>query len=167
MDSANRTQLPKAKTGIAGLDEITRGGLPAGRPTLICGSAGCGKTLFAMEFLVHGALDYGEPGVFVAFEETNDDLVKNVRSLGFDLEELIANNLIVVDHIRIERSEIEEAGEFDLEGLFVRLGLAIDSIGGVSESFSILWKLCSRASRTMRYYEPSYDGYSCGLKNVV
>ena len=123
MDSANRTQLPKAKTGIAGLDEITQGGLPAGRPTLICGSAGCGKTLFAMEFLVHGALDYGEPGVFVAFEETNDDLVKNVRSLGFDLEDLIANNLIVVDHIRIERSEIEEAGEFDLEGLFVRLGL--------------------------------------------
>src|SRR3954468_15301290 len=129
MDSTRRPQLPKASTGITGLDEITQGGLPAGRPTLICGSAGCGKTLFAMEFLVHGAIDYGEPGVFVAFEETNDDLVKNVRSLGFDLEEMIAQNLIVVDHIRIERSEIEEAGEFDLEGLFVRLGLAIDSIG--------------------------------------
>src|SRR5437763_1838837 len=129
MDSSSRTQLSKAKTGITGLDEITQGGLPAGRPTLICGSAGCGKTLFAMEFLVHGALDYGEPGVFVAFEETNDDLVKNVRSLGFDLEDLIAKNLIAVDHIRIERTEIEEAGEFDLEGLFVRLGLAIDSIG--------------------------------------
>src|SRR4051812_6917946 len=128
MDCTKRPQLAKAPTGIQGLDEITQGGLPAGRPTLICGSAGCGKTLFAMEFLVHGAIDYGEPGVFFAFEETNDDLVKNVRSLGFDLEEMIAQNLIVVDHIRIERSEIEEAGEFDLEGLFVRLGLAIDSI---------------------------------------
>src|SRR5215208_2238515 len=129
MDWTKRPQLAKAPTGIKGLDEITQGGLPAGRPTLICGSAGCGKTLFAMEFLVHGAIDYGEPGVFVAFEETNDDLVKNVRSLGFELEEMIAQNLISIDHIRIERSEIEEAGEFDLEGLFVRLGLAIDSIG--------------------------------------
>src|SRR5215218_5587618 len=129
MDWTKRPQLAKAPTGIKGLDEITQGGLPAGRPTLICGSAGCGKTLFAMEFLLHGAIDYSEPGVFVAFEETNDDLVKNVRSLGFDLDDLIARNLIVVDHIRIERSEIEEAGEFDLEGLFVRLGLAIDSIG--------------------------------------
>src|SRR3954451_21403586 len=92
-------QLAKARTGIGGLDEITGGGLPAGRPTLICGSAGCGKTLFAMEFLVHGAIDYGEPGVFFAFEETNDDLVQNVRSLGFDLEEMIAQNLLVVDHI--------------------------------------------------------------------
>jgi circadian clock protein KaiC len=129
MDLASRIQLPKAPTGITGLDEITQGGLPAGRPTLICGSAGCGKTLFAMEFLIHGAVDYGEPGVFVAFEETNDDLIKNVRSLGFNLDELAAQSMIVVDHVRIERSEIEEAGEFDLEGLFVRLGLAIDSIG--------------------------------------
>jgi circadian clock protein KaiC len=129
MDHSSRTQLSKAKTGIVGLDEITQGGLPAGRPTLICGTAGCGKTLFAMEFLIHGVIDFAEPGVFIAFEETNDDLVKNVRSLGFDLEDLIAKNLIVVDHIRIERSEIEEAGEFDLEGLFVRLGLAINSIG--------------------------------------
>src|SRR5215213_5575850 len=101
--------LPKAPTGIAGLDEITGGGLPAGRPTLICGSAGCGKTLFAMEFLLHGAMDYGEPGVFVAFEETPEDLVQNVKSLGFELDDLIAKNLIAIDHIRVERSEIEEA----------------------------------------------------------
>src|SRR3954453_22700335 len=129
MDWTKRAQLAKAPTGITGLDEITQGGLPAGRPTLICGTAGCGKTLFGMEFLVHGAIDYGEPGVFFAFEETNDDLVKNVRSLGFDLNELVGKQLLVIDHIRIERSEIEEAGEFDIEGLFVRLGLAIDSIG--------------------------------------
>jgi circadian clock protein KaiC len=128
-NQANDLQLRKARTGIEGFDEVTGGGLPAGRPTLICGSAGCGKTLFAMEFLVRGAIDFGEPGVFVAFEETEDDLIKNVRSLGFDLNELVEKQLLVIDHIRIERSEIEEAGEFDLEGLFVRLGLAIDSIG--------------------------------------
>src|SRR3954468_2791680 len=128
-NQANDLQLRKARTGIEGFDEITGGGLPAGRPTLICGSAGCGKTLFAMEFLVRGATECGEPGVFVAFEETEDDLIKNVRSLGFDLNELVEKQLLVIDHIRIERSEIEEAGEFDLEGLFVRLGLAIDSIG--------------------------------------
>src|SRR4051794_3514392 len=126
---ANDLQIRKARTGIEGFDEITGGGLPAGRPTLICGSAGCGKTLFAMEFLVRGATECGEPGVFVAFEETEDDLIKNVRSLGFDLNELVEKQLLAMDHIRIERSEIEEAGEFDLEGLFVRLGLAIDSIG--------------------------------------
>ncbi len=130
MMSVNRQiQLAKAPTGISGFDEITGGGLPAGRPTLICGSAGCGKTLFAIEFLVHGATKYEEPGVFVAFEETEDDLVKNVRSLGFDLQDLVERGQLILDHIRIERSEIEEAGEFDLEGLFIRLGLAIDSIG--------------------------------------
>src|SRR5215212_347995 len=129
MDGTKRPQLAKAPTGITGLDEITQGGLPAGRPTLICGSAGCGKTLFASEFLVHGAREYGEPGVFITFEETPRDLALNVRSLGFDLDELERQNLIAIDHVRIERNEIEEAGEFDLEGLFVRLGLAIDSIG--------------------------------------
>src|SRR4051812_14645821 len=113
-------QLQKAPTGIEGFDEVTGGGLPAGRPTLICGSAGCGKTLFATEFLVRGARQFGELGVFVAFEETEDDLVKNVQSLGFDLHELIEKQQLVIDHIRIERSEIEEAGDFDLEGLFVR-----------------------------------------------
>jgi circadian clock protein KaiC len=129
MNVNRQIQLAKARTGISGFDEITGGGLPAGRPTLICGSAGCGKTLFAIEFLVHGATKYEEPGVFVAFEETEDDLVKNVRSLGFDLQDLVERGHLILDHIRIERSEIEEAGEFDLEGLFIRLGLAIDSIG--------------------------------------
>jgi circadian clock protein KaiC len=121
--------LPKAPTGIHGLDEITAGGFPRGRPTLVCGSAGCGKTLLAMEFLVRGALEYNEPGVFMAFEETTDELTKNVRSLGFDLDDLVAKEKLVLDFVRIERSEIEETGEYDLEGLFVRLGYAIDTIG--------------------------------------
>ena len=122
-------KLPKALTGIQGLDEITLGGLPRGRPTLICGSAGCGKTLFAMEFLVHGARDLGEPGVFIAFEENADDLTTNVRSLGFDLDDLVAKKKLVVDFVRVERHEIEETGDYDLEGLFVRMAYAIDSIG--------------------------------------
>jgi circadian clock protein KaiC len=121
--------LPKAATGIHGLDEVTGGGLPLGRTTLVCGSAGCGKTLLAMEFLVHGALEFGEPGVFIAFEETPEELAQNVRSLGFDLDGLIAQDMIAVDYVHIERSEIQETGEFDLDGLFIRLGLAIDSIG--------------------------------------
>ena len=121
--------LPKAASGIRGLDEITGGGLPRGRPTLVCGSAGCGKTLLAMEFLVRGATELGEPGVFVAFEETAEELTQNVRSLGFDLDDLEAAGQLVVESIHVERSEIEETGEYDLEGLFIRLGLAIDSIG--------------------------------------
>jgi circadian clock protein KaiC len=124
-----RRQLPKAPTGIQGLDEITGGGLPKGRPTLVCGSAGCGKTLFAMEFLVRGATQFNEPGVFMAFEETAQDLTQNVASLGFDLKDLIARKKMVLDFVYIERSEIEETGEYDLEGLFIRLGHAIDSIG--------------------------------------
>jgi KaiC protein/terminase small subunit-like protein len=119
--------LPKAATGIQGLDEITGGGLPRGRPTLVCGSAGCGKTLLAIEFLVRGATEFGEPGVFLAFEETADELAQNVRSLGFDLEDLAEQNKLLVDFVHVERSEIEEAGEYDLEGLFIRLGHAIDS----------------------------------------
>ncbi|HEX2989217.1 MAG TPA: circadian clock protein KaiC [Anaerolineales bacterium] len=121
--------LPKSPTGISGMDEITGGGLPKGRPTLVAGGAGCGKTLFAMEFLVNGAVDYGEPGVFVAFEENAEELAQNVASLGFDLKKLIRQKKLIVDYVRIERSEIEEAGEYDLEGLFIRLGYAIDSIG--------------------------------------
>lgn len=121
--------LKKAQTGIAGLDEITYGGLPEGRPILVCGSAGSGKTLLAMEFLVKGARNYGEPGVFVAFEETSKELTENFASLGFDLEDLEAGNRLIIDHIHIDKSEIEETGEYDLEGLFIRLGLAIDSIG--------------------------------------
>lgn len=122
-------RLPKTPTGIQGLDEITSGGLPKGRPTLVCGSAGCGKTLLAMEFLVRGAREFNEPGVFMAFEETENDLIQNVASLGFDLKDLIAHKKLVIDFVYIERSEIEETGEYDLEGLFIRLGQAIDSIG--------------------------------------
>ncbi len=121
--------LVKCPTGIRGLDEITRGGLPQGRPSLICGSAGCGKTLFAMEFLARGAMQYGEPGVFMTFEETPDDLAKNFISLGFNLPTMLAQGLIAIDHVYIERTEIAETGEYDLEGLFIRLGNAIDSIG--------------------------------------
>ena len=121
--------LKKKCTGIPGFDEITQGGLPAARPTLVCGSAGAGKTLFAMEFLVRGAMIYDEPGVFVSFEETDEELSTNVASLGFDLKQLIADKKLVLDYVFIERSEIEETGEYDLEGLFLRLGYAIDSIG--------------------------------------
>jgi len=121
--------LPKSATGISGFDEITLGGLPTGRPTLVCGAAGCGKTLFAMEFLLRGALDFGEHGAFIAFEETEKDLAQNVRSLGFDLDKLVAQGKIAVDYIHVERSEIEEAGDYDLEGLFLRIGAAIDSVG--------------------------------------
>ena len=121
--------LPKAPSGIDGLDEITGGGLPRGRPTLVCGGAGCGKTLFAMEFLVRGAAQYGEPGVFMAFEETAEELAANVASLGFDLKRLEAQKKLAIDYVRIERSEIEETGEYDLEGLFVRLQHAIETVG--------------------------------------
>jgi circadian clock protein KaiC len=121
--------LPKCPTGIHGLDEITGGGLPRGRPTLVCGGAGCGKTLFAMEFIVRGAVQFGEPGVFMSFEETDAELKSNVASLGFDLAGLVRRKKIVLDHVHIERSEITETGEYDLEGLFVRLNYAIDSIG--------------------------------------
>jgi len=122
-------EVGKVPTGIAGFDQITGGGLPRGRTTLVCGGAGCGKTLFAMEFLVNGATREGEPGVFVAFEETDAELADNVASLGFDLAALRAKKLLAVDYIKVDRAEIEEAGEYDLEGLFVRLAHAIDSVG--------------------------------------
>ncbi len=121
--------LEKCPTGIQGLDEITGGGLPRGRPTLVCGGAGSGKTLLAMEFIVRGIRDYGEPGVFMAFEETEADLTKNVASLGFDLQDMVDRKLLDLDYVRIERSEIEETGEYDLEGLFVRLNTMIDEVG--------------------------------------
>lgn len=124
-----RGSLPKAKSGISGLDEITLGGLPRGRPTLICGSAGCGKTLFGMEFLLRGAQEFGEPGVFISFEETEKDLTENVRSLGFDLEKLVAEKKIAIDYIHVDPQEIHETGAYDLEGLFLRLGMAIDEVG--------------------------------------
>ena len=121
--------LPKTPTGITGLDEITEGGLPKARPTLICGDAGSGKTLFSIEFIVNGATKFNEPGVFVAFEEKSDELATNVASLGYDLNKLVVSKKIRIDHVHIDRSEIEETGEYDLEGLFIRLGHAIDSIG--------------------------------------
>ncbi|HMA70137.1 MAG TPA: ATPase domain-containing protein [Xanthobacteraceae bacterium] len=121
--------IPKTPTGIAGLDELMGGGLPAGRPTLLCGAAGCGKTLMAVTFLYNGATKFGEPGVLVTFEERLEDLVQNVTSLHYDLNQLLAEKKLAIDHVRIERTEIEETGEYDLEGLFIRLGHQIDSIG--------------------------------------
>jgi len=121
--------LPKSLTGITGLDEITGGGLPKGRPTLVCGNAGCGKTLLAMEFIVRGAMQFNEPGVFIAFEETENELAVNVASLGFDLNKLVAEKKIIIDHIHVERSEIQETGEYNLDGLFIRLNYAIETIG--------------------------------------
>ena len=128
-DPLSRNPFPKVLTGIKGLDEITYGGIPKGRSTLICGSAGCGKTLFAMEFLVNGALQHGEPGVFVSFEETEEDLISNVASLRFDIKKLTAQKKFAIEYIQVDRSEILETGEYDLSGLFVRLGHAIDSLG--------------------------------------
>ena len=126
--NSDESILEKTLTGIEGLDDITEGGLPQGRPTLVCGAAGCGKTIFAMEFIVHGA-EMGEPGVFVSFEESIEDLKKNFISMNPNLNDLIDQNKISFDYVHIERSEIEETGEYDLEGLFIRLGYAIDSLG--------------------------------------
>jgi circadian clock protein KaiC len=122
-------KLPKAPTGIAGLDEITKGGLPRGRPTLLAGAAGCGKTLLGIEFLVRGALDYHEPGVLMSFEESPDELAANVASLGFDLRGLEASQQLVLEHVRLDQAPLTEAGSFTLEGLFIRLGYAIDQVG--------------------------------------
>lgn len=124
-----RRSLPKSPTGISGFDEITGGGLPRGRTALVCGGPGCGKTLFGLEFLVRGVMEFDEPGVFVAFEEKPDELVQNVESLGFDLGRLMKTGKLAVDYVHLDRSEIDETGEYDLEGLFVRLGYAIDTVG--------------------------------------
>lgn len=124
--SAN--SVAKVPTGIAGFDAITAGGLPAGRPTLLCGGPGCGKTIFGIEFLVQGILRFDEPGVFLAFEETAEDLAKNVASLGYDLENLRADGKLAVDYVHIDRSDIEEAGSYTLDGLFVRLDAAVRSV---------------------------------------
>lgn len=121
--------IAKSLTGIAGLDAVTFGGLPTGRPTLICGAAGCGKSIFGATFLVNGATLFDEPGVLMSFEETGQDIAANVASLGYDVQGLIDSRMLAVDYVRIERSEIEESGEYDLEGLFVRLGYAIDEVG--------------------------------------
>src|SRR6186997_1312542 len=122
-------ELAKTLTGIRGLDEITRGGLPKDRPTLVCGGPGSGKTLLALTFLVNGALQFDEPGVLLTFEENAEEMASDVAVLGFDLHALIAAGKLAVDYVRVERGEIEETGEYDLEGLFVRLAFAIRSVG--------------------------------------
>src|SRR6266481_1764732 len=122
-------RLEKALTGIAGFDEVTNGGVPRGRPTIVCGGPGCGKTMFAVEFLVRGATEYNEPGVLMTFEETSEEMSKNVASLGFDLKALAARKKLVLEYVRIEPAEIHETGEYDLEGLFIRLQHAVDKIG--------------------------------------
>lgn len=141
-------QLAKCPTGIQGLDEITDGGLPRGRPTLICGSAGSGKTLMGIEFLVRGATQYDEPGVFIAFEETAEELAQNVTSLGWDLNQLMADRKLEVDHFYINALEIQETGEYDLEGMFIRLGYAIDSIGAKRVVLDTIEVLFSGLSNT-------------------
>ena len=128
-DKEKPRQLEKALTGIAGFDQVTNGGLPKGRPTIVCGGPGCGKTMFAMEFLVRGATEFNEPGVLMTFEETGEEMTKNVASLGFDLKALAARKKIMLDYVKIEPAEIEETGTYDLEGLFVRLQYAVDKIG--------------------------------------
>lgn len=125
----NNRSLPKSPTGIQGLDEITEGGLPKGRPTLVCGSAGCGKSMLGVEFLVRGVTQFNEPGVLMTFEETPDEIIKNARSLGFDIDTLVAKKKLFLDYVRIERNEIQETGEYDLEGIFVRLNYAIEALG--------------------------------------
>jgi len=128
MREKNKVAFPKTPTGISGLDEVTNGGFPKGRPVLICGSAGSGKTLFASQFIVNGIMEQNENGVIMTFEETGKDLAKNVISLGFDLEKLQAEKKLYVDYVRVERSEIEETGEYDLEALFIRLNHAIETV---------------------------------------
>ena len=123
-----RTLLAKVPTGIKGLDEVTGGGLPKGRVTLVCGRAGCGKSLLAMEFLVHGAVEYGEPGVCMNFEETEEKLTANVASLGFDLRDLAKRKKLSVDYVSVERNQIAETGEYNLDGLFIRLAYAVKAI---------------------------------------
>lgn len=148
-DADARLELPKVPSGIDGLDDITGGGLPRGRATLVCGSAGAGKTLLAVEFLVRGATTFDEPGVFMAFEETKEELATNVRSLGFDLDDLVRRKKLVIDFVRVEREEIEETGAYDLEGLFVRLNHAIDSIGAkrvVLDTIEVLFSGLSNAA---------------------
>ncbi|HEY9877653.1 MAG TPA: circadian clock protein KaiC [Leptolyngbyaceae cyanobacterium] len=146
--SSLQKHLVKCPTGIRGLDDITYGGLPQGRPTLICGKAGCGKTLMAMEFLVRGAIDLGEPGVFISLEESPDELAQNVASLGWNLDELIEKKLLVMDYIHIERTQLEETGAYDLEALFVRIGHAIDRINAKRITIDTLETLFGSLSDT-------------------
>jgi circadian clock protein KaiC len=138
--------LEKTPTGIKGLDEITLGGLPTGRPTLVCGGPGCGKTLMAIEFVVRGATEYNEPGVIIAFEEKAEEIVVNVASLGFDLEKLQKSKKLRIDYVHIDKSEIDETGEYNLDGLFIRIGHAIDSIGAKRVALDTIENLFSGLS---------------------
>ena len=144
-----KPQLPKSPTGIKGFDEITGGGLPTGRPTLVCGGPGCGKTMLSLEFLIRGATEFNEPGVFLALEENARELSANFASMGFDLPDLIRRKKLVIDHVHLERSEIAETGEFNLEGLFIRLGHAIDSIGAKRVALDTIESLFSAFPNAM------------------
>ena len=141
-------KLEKAKTGIAGFDDITFGGVPKGRPTIVCGGPGCGKTMFAMEFLVRGAAEFNEPGVLMTFEETGEEITKNVASLGFDLDGLVACKKLTLDYVKVEPAEMEETGEYDLEGLFVRLQYAVESTGAKRVVLDTLEAIFSGFSNT-------------------
>src|SRR5579859_4128273 len=121
--------IQKAPTGIRGLDEISGGGLPRGRTTIVCGGPGCGKTMLGIEFLVRGATEFDEPGVLMAFEETPQEMAGNVASLGFDIEDLAAKKKLFLDYVPIDPGEITETGAYDLEGLFIRLQDAVDTVG--------------------------------------
>jgi len=143
-----RTLLPirKSPTGIRGLDEISGGGLPKGRTTIVCGGPGCGKTMLGIEFLVRGALEYNEPGVLMAFEETPQDIAQNVASLGFDIQDLSDKKKLFLDYVAVEPSEIQETGEYDLEGLFIRLGNAVETVGAKRVMFDTIESLFSSFS---------------------
>ena len=142
------TRLEKCLTGIAGFDEMTNGGVPRGRPTIVCGGPGCGKTMFALEFLVRGATEFNEPGVLMTFEETSEEMSKNVASLGFDLQKLAAKKKLVLEYVRIEPAEIQETGEYDLEGLFIRLQHAVKTIGAKRVVLDTLEAIFSGFSNT-------------------
>ena len=154
-------RLVKSPSGIHGLDDITAGGLPRGRTTLISGGAGCGKSMFGLEFLVNGIREHGAPGVLVSFEETAAEIAQNAASLGHDVDALVAEGKLVIDHVRVERSEIAETGDYDLEGLFVRLQHAIDQVGA-SGWCSTRSRRCSPGCRTRRSCVPSCVGCSAG-----
>lgn len=155
--------ISKSPTGIEGLDDITSGGLPTGRPTLICGSAGCGKTLFATTFLVHGARECGEPGVFVTFEERPADIISNVASLDFRLDALVADKKIYIEHIAVDPSEVAEIGDYDLEGLFIRLDMAVQQVGAKRIVLDTIESLFSAFSNpTPRFSGRSFAVCSAG-----
>jgi circadian clock protein KaiC len=140
--------LEKTPTGIPGFDEISEGGLPKGRTSIVCGGAGCGKTMFGIEFLVRGALEYNEPGVLMAFEETPEDIARNVASLGFDIQHLADKQKLFLDYVSVEPREIQESGDYDLDGLFIRLQSAVDAVGAKRVMFDTIEAIFSGFSNT-------------------